>query len=58
MAADLAETLLQFQPEAPQLRQRREYDLAARGFALQLSSLPAAQWPQDAETEQRILGVC
>ncbi|KAF2853966.1 hypothetical protein T440DRAFT_295268 [Plenodomus tracheiphilus IPT5] len=57
MAADLVKTLLQFQPESPELKQRRDYDKAARDFVLQLSNIPASTWSKGAETQQDVLTV-
>ena len=57
MSAELASILLQFQPEAPELKQRREYDQAARSFVSQLSNISASHWLKGLDTPQEILPV-
>ncbi|KAF2134646.1 hypothetical protein P153DRAFT_380456 [Dothidotthia symphoricarpi CBS 119687] len=57
MSADLLTTLLQFQPDAPELKQRRDYDHAARAFVSQLSNIAATHWAKGADTAQDVLSV-
>lgn len=57
MSAELVSILLQFQPDAPELKQRREYDTAARAFVLQLSNISASHWLKGADTQQDVLEV-
>ncbi|KAL5120948.1 hypothetical protein ACEQ8H_001136 [Pleosporales sp. CAS-2024a] len=57
MSADLVSLLLQFQPEAPELKQRREYDQQARNFVTQLSNVSASHWQKGADSSQDVLSV-
>ena len=57
MSAELIAVLLQFQPDAPELKQRREYDQAARSFVSQLSTLSASHWLKGVDTPQDVLTV-
>lgn len=57
MAADIASILLQFQPESPELKQKRDYDLAARTFVSQLSNISAGHWVKGADTQQDVLTI-
>ncbi|KAF2027902.1 hypothetical protein EK21DRAFT_114390 [Setomelanomma holmii] len=57
MTADLVTVLLQFQPESPELKQRRDYDQAARSFVSQLSNISASHWSKGADTPQDVLAV-
>lgn len=57
MSADLVSILLQFQPEAPELKQRRDYDQAARSFVTQLSNNSASHWWKGSDTPQELLTV-
>lgn len=57
MSAELVTILLQFQPDAPEVKQRRDYDAAARAFLVQLSNIPAAHWAKGADTQQDVLTV-
>jgi COP9 signalosome complex subunit 3 len=58
MSGDLVSLLLQFQPDAPELKQKREYDQAARNFVSQVSNIPASHWQKGADTPQDVLTVC
>jgi hypothetical protein len=58
MSSDLLTLLLQFQPEAPELKDRREYDLAARNFVQQVTTISPLQWQKGADTPQDVLTVC
>lgn len=58
MSADLVAVLLSFQPDAPQLEQRREYDRQAREFVKQISGLTQAQFLKGADSPQDPLNVC
>ncbi|KAJ4375042.1 hypothetical protein N0V83_002121 [Neocucurbitaria cava] len=57
MSAELTSILLQFQPESPDLKHKRDYDQAARSFVSQLASISAAHWLKGAETAQDVLPV-
>jgi COP9 signalosome complex subunit 3 len=57
MSSDLLTLLLQFQPEAPELKDRREYDLAARNFVQQVTTISPLQWQKGADTPQDVLTV-
>ncbi|KAL6707557.1 hypothetical protein ACN47E_003906 [Coniothyrium glycines] len=57
MSAELVSILLQFQPDAPELKQRREYDKAAYAFALQLANISSSHWAKGADTQQDVLAV-
>jgi hypothetical protein len=57
MSADLVSLLLQFQPDSPQLKQRREYDQQARNFVSQLSNVSPSHWQKGADTPQDVLTV-
>ncbi|KAF9694984.1 hypothetical protein EKO04_006739 [Ascochyta lentis] len=57
MTADLTTILLQFQPEAAELKSRQKYDQAARQFVIQLNNIPASQWLKGADTPQDVLEV-
>lgn len=58
MSADLVSILLQFQPEAPEVKLWRDYDQAARNFAAQLSNISSSHWQKAAGTPQDVLTVC
>jgi COP9 signalosome complex subunit 3 len=58
MSGDLLNLLLQFQPEAPELKDRREYDHAARSFVQQVTNVSPLQWQKGADTPQDVLKVC
>jgi COP9 signalosome complex subunit 3 len=58
MSADLVSLLLQFQPDSPQLRQKREYDQQARNFVSQLANVSPSHWQKGADTPQDVLTVC
>jgi COP9 signalosome complex subunit 3 len=49
--------LLQFQPDAPELKSRRDYDQAARTFVTQLSNISAPHWTKAADTPDDVLEV-
>ncbi|KAJ8107267.1 hypothetical protein OPT61_g8986 [Boeremia exigua] len=55
MTVELPTLLLQFQPEAEELKPRQKYDQAARQFVKQLDNVPAAQWLKGADTPQDVL---
>ncbi|KAH4203988.1 hypothetical protein HBH96_000730 [Parastagonospora nodorum] len=57
MSADLVNLLLQFQPDAPEVKQRRDYDQAARNFVSQLSNISSSHWQKGADTPQDVLTV-
>jgi COP9 signalosome complex subunit 3 len=58
MTADLVNLCLQFQPESPELKQKRDYDQQARNFVSQLSNVSPAHWQKGADTPQDVLTVC
>jgi hypothetical protein len=57
MSTDLVSVLLQFQPDAPELKSRRDYDQAARNFVTQLSNISASHWTKAADTPDDVLEV-
>ena len=57
MSAEFTSILLQFQPESPELKQRRDYDQAARSFVSQLANISAGHWLKAADTPQDVLTV-
>ncbi|KAJ4366578.1 hypothetical protein N0V95_000245 [Ascochyta clinopodiicola] len=57
MTADLTTILLQFQPEAAELKSRQKYDQAARQFVTQLNGTSASQWLKGADTPQDVLEI-
>lgn len=57
MTADLTTVLLQFQPEAEELKSRQKYDQAARQFVTQLNNISASHWSKGADTPQDVLEV-
>ncbi|KAF1848546.1 uncharacterized protein K460DRAFT_334779 [Cucurbitaria berberidis CBS 394.84] len=57
MSAELTSILLQFQPESPEVKQKRDYDQAARSFVAQLANISAGHWLKAADTPQDVLEV-
>jgi COP9 signalosome complex subunit 3 len=57
MSTDLVSILLQFQPDAAEIKQRREYDQAARNFVTQLSNISSGHWAKTADTPDDVLEV-
>jgi COP9 signalosome complex subunit 3 len=57
MSADLVTVLLSFQPDSPELQQRREYDRQAREFVKQISGFTQAQFLKGADSPQDPLDV-
>lgn len=57
MSADLITILLQFQPEAEELKQRQKYDQAARNFVSQLNNISQPHWLKGADTPEDVLEV-
>ncbi|KAF2640018.1 hypothetical protein P280DRAFT_490416 [Massarina eburnea CBS 473.64] len=57
MSGELLSVLLGFQPEAPELRERREYDRQAREFVEHLSKIGTAHFLKGADTPQDFLDV-
>jgi COP9 signalosome complex subunit 3 len=58
MSGDLLTVLLQFQPDSEELKQRRDYDQAARSFVSQLNNISASHWSKGVDTPQDVLAVC
>lgn len=58
MAAELLNILLSFQPDAPELQQKREYDKAAREFVANITNINASHYLKGADMSQDILSVC
>lgn len=54
---ELASVLLQFQPDSPELKQKRDYDIAARNFVSQLANFPASHWLKGIDTPQDVFTV-
>ena len=57
MTVELPTLLLQFQPEAEELKSRHKYDQAARQFVKQLDNVSASHWSKGADTPQDVLEV-
>ncbi|KAJ4303752.1 hypothetical protein N0V90_002653 [Kalmusia sp. IMI 367209] len=57
MSADLVHSLLSFQPDAPELQQRREYNKEAVDFVKHVHSLSAASFLKGADSPQDPLDV-
>ena len=57
MAVELPTLLLQFQPEAEELKSHQKYDQAARQFVKQLDNVSASHWLKGADTPQDVLEV-
>jgi COP9 signalosome complex subunit 3 len=57
MSGDLLNILLQFQPDAPELKQKRDYDQAARSFVLQVANISPSHWQKGADTPQDVFRV-
>jgi COP9 signalosome complex subunit 3 len=57
MSSDIATISLQFQPDNPDFKTRRDYDQAARSFVSQLSNLSSSAWSKGADTPQDVLTV-
>jgi hypothetical protein len=57
MSGDLLNLLLQFQPESPEVKEKREYDQAARNFVSQVSNISPSHWQKGADTAQDVLTV-
>lgn len=58
MAGDLFELLVEFQPDSPDLKHKRDYDQQARKFVSELNNVSASQWQKGADTPQDLLTVC
>jgi COP9 signalosome complex subunit 3 len=57
MAAELLSILLGFQPDAPELQQRREYDKAAREFVSNISNITPSHFLKGVDTTNDVLSV-
>lgn len=57
MSDTLLNILLSFQPEAPELNTRRDYDQAARTFASEISNISASHWQKGADAPNDALTV-
>jgi len=57
MATEIIAALLSFQPDAPELRERREYDREARDFVFRVHSLSATNFLKGADSPQDPLNV-
>lgn len=57
MAVELPTLLLQFQPDAEELRSRQKYDTAARHFVKQLDNVSTSHWLKGADTPQDVLEI-
>lgn len=57
MSAELLNILLGFQPDAPELQQKREYDTTARNFVSSLGNISAQHFLKGADTPQDVLSV-
>jgi COP9 signalosome complex subunit 3 len=58
MAAELLNILLGFQPDGPELQQRREYDKAAREFVSNISNITPSHYLKGVDTTNDALSVC
>ncbi len=57
MTVELPTLLLQFQPDAEELKSRQKYDQAARQFVKQLDNVSASHFLKGAGTPQDVLEV-
>jgi COP9 signalosome complex subunit 3 len=57
MSAELASLLLSFQPDDPELKQKRDYDTSARNFVQQVAAIADQHFLKGANTPQDILEV-
>ena len=57
MAVPLHALLLQFQPEAEELKVHQKYDQSARQFVKQLDNVSATHWMKGADTPEDIIEV-
>jgi COP9 signalosome complex subunit 3 len=57
MSAELLNLCLGFQPDAPELKPRLEYNSAAKKFANEAANVSAQHWLKGADTPQDILEV-
>ncbi|KAF2878117.1 hypothetical protein BDV95DRAFT_509836 [Massariosphaeria phaeospora] len=57
MSSDLLSLLLSFQPDAPELQQKRDYDHAARQFVIQLYNVQQHYFLKGADTPQDVLSI-
>ncbi|KAF2259456.1 hypothetical protein CC78DRAFT_537069 [Lojkania enalia] len=51
----LLNLLLSFQPDAPELRQKRDYDSQVRSFVNQVANIPGQHYQKGADTPQDVL---
>jgi COP9 signalosome complex subunit 3 len=58
MSAETIASLLSFQPDAPELQQKREYDKEAREFVKQINALTPTTFLKGADSPQDPLNVC
>ncbi|KAL5429258.1 hypothetical protein PMIN06_012746 [Paraphaeosphaeria minitans] len=58
MSAEIITSLLSFQPDAPELQQKREYDKEAREFIKLVNGLTPATFLKGADSPQDPLNVC
>lgn len=57
MAESLLQILLQFQPGSLELKQKRDYDQAARNFVSQVSNISSTHWQKGVDTPNDVLTV-
>jgi COP9 signalosome complex subunit 3 len=57
MSGELLNALLAFQPDAPELRERREYDKQARGYVEDVQKIGPSHFLKGADTPQDVLNV-
>lgn len=57
MSADLLNVLFSFQPDDPELLQKREYDSAIRSFVSTVASISPQHFLKGADTPQDVLEV-
>lgn len=58
MSSDLLSFLFSFQPDAPEVQQKRDYDTQARNFVQQIANTGSQYFLKGADTSQDLLEVC
>lgn len=57
MSAELANLLLSFQPDAPELKQKLDYHKQSRSFVQEVSNVSGQHFLKGADTSQDVLEV-
>ncbi|KAF2012028.1 hypothetical protein BU24DRAFT_412563 [Aaosphaeria arxii CBS 175.79] len=58
MSGEVISLLLSFQPDSPEFKSKREYDIQARRFAHDIANLSPQHFARGADTSQDILEIC